>query len=158
MRREPLFIRFANGISGAEDIISSFLAATEHKPSIEIAERALENIPDLLVFKKDFKKALVDLIDNGINNQFINYMNSYMKPSLMELVEGSGSNVTGEKRGIYLKEEDTPWVEAIVCYNLSLYLKVYGISQLKRCTVCHKFFSNKGKYAKYCSEACKGNK
>ena len=54
-----------------------------------------------------------------------------------------------------LKEKDTPWVEAIVCYNFCLYIKMYGISEIKLCPVCSKFFSHKGKYAKYCSDACK---
>lgn len=157
MKREPLFIRFVNGLSTTSSIISSFLETTGHEPSRKIALKALDNVPVLDLFKKDFKKALVDLIDNGINNQFINYVNSYMKPSLREVVEGNGRNVTGEKRVVFIKDEDTPWVEAIICYNLCLYLKIYGISEIKKCVNCDKFFTNKGKYAKYCSEACKGN-
>lgn len=155
MRREPLFIRFANTSIDSEEIIKSFLDSTSHSESIEIAKRTLEDIPDLTIFRKDFKSALSDVIDNGINNQFINYVNSYLKPSLTEIVDGSDASRAGENRKIILKAPDTPWVEAIVCYNLCLYIRVYGIQELKNCPVCKKFFSNKGKYAKYCNDACK---
>lgn len=156
MRREPLFIRFANGLTEPEEIILSLLENVKHKKSIEIAKKSLDSPPDLNVFRRDFKRALTDLIDNGINNQFINYLDSYMKPSLLETVKDGDRNIS-ERREIFLKAEDTPWIEAIVCYNLSLYLKIYGINELKKCAVCEKFFSNKGKYAKYCSETCKAS-
>lgn len=155
MRVEPLFIRFANGTTNTIEIINSFLNITDHKKSVDIASKALNDVPDLSIFRKDFRKALLDLIDNGINNKFINYVNSYMKPSLLEIVDDSAGSKAGESRHIILKEDDTPWLEAIVCYNLSLYLRAYGISELKSCPICSKFFSNKGKYAKYCSDICK---
>lgn len=155
MRREPLFIRFANGLVNAQEIVVSFRDNTHHTESKAIASTLLEDPPDLTVFKKDFKKALCDIIDNGINNQVINYLNSYMKPSLLEIVDGGGKNRAGEIRQIILKAADAPWLEAIVCYNLCLYIKAYGIQELKLCPVCKKFFSNKGKYSKYCSEPCK---
>lgn len=155
MRREPLFIRFSNGIVDAEGIIISFLDSARHGESKEIAQKAMEKLPDLSVFKEDFRNALSDVIENGINNQVINYLNSYMKPSLLEIVDGSSASRSGERRQIILKAEDTPWVEAIVCYNFCLYLRAYGVRELKLCPVCNKFFSNKGKYAKYCSDICK---
>jgi hypothetical protein len=70
-------------------------------------------------------------------------------------VEGGGGSRAGEKRWVQIKAEDAPWVEAVVCYNLCLYIRMYGIKELKRCPKCQKFFSNKGKYAKYCSDICK---
>lgn len=155
MRREPLFIRFANGFVQPEEIVRSFLDVSTHEPSIKIAGEQLADLPDLSIFRKDFRKAVADIIDNGINNQFINYVNSYMKPSLLELVDADNRQQTGERRGIVLKAADAPWVEAIVCYNLSLYIKAFGLSELKQCPVCSKFFSNKGRYAKYCSDSCK---
>ncbi len=155
MRREPLFIRFANGFVQPEEVVRSFLESTTHDPSKQIAEEMLGKLPDLSIFRKDFRKALTDIIDNGVNNQFINYVNSYMKPSLLELVSDENRQNVGERRGIILKAADTPWIEAIICYNLSLYVKAYGLQELKQCPVCMKFFSNKGKYAKYCSDSCK---
>jgi hypothetical protein len=99
----------------------------------------------------------MDLIDTGISKRLINYLNDYMKPSLEEIVEGGSNSRAGEKRQIILKAKDTPWIEAIVCYNLTLYIKMYGIAEIKRCPICSKFFSHKGKYAKYCSDACKSS-
>ena len=155
MRHEPLFIRYGNGLVEPTYIIQSFLESNFDEKSKVIAEEALKNPPDLTLFKKDFRNLLIDIIDNGINKQAINYINNYMKPSLEEIVEG-GTSRAGEKRQVILKNKDAPWVEAIVCYNLTLYIKMYGIPEIKLCPVCSRFFSNKGKYAKYCSEVCKG--
>jgi hypothetical protein len=158
MRTEPLFIRFANGQASAVDILDSLLSTTTHELSKDIAFKKKDDLPDLSIFRKDFGNMLRDLIDSGINQQLINYVNSYMKPSLEEIVESSGGGRAGEKRHIIIKAEDTPWIEAIVCYNLCLYIKMYGIREIKQCAVCRKFFSNKGKYATYCSDVCKGSK
>lgn len=156
MRNEPLFIRYANGHVEPASIIQSFLDSNQDEKSNNIALEALKSPPDLTIFRKDFKSLLVDIIDNGINKQAINYIDNYMKPSLEELVSG-GTSRAGEKRQVILKAKDTPWVEAIVCYNLTLYIKMYGISEIKKCPVCSRFFSHKGKYAKYCSDICKTN-
>lgn len=159
MRREPLFVRYANRELNKNDIIDAFISGSEHDKSIKIAQEAKEEVNyDLSVFRRDFINALQDLIDNGINRQLVNYLDSYMKPSLSEIVEGGGSNTTGEKRWAIIKSADAPWIEAVVCYNMTLYIKAYGYKELKRCPVCSKFFTNKGKYAKYCSDRCKGKK
>lgn len=155
MKKEPLFIRYANGITDEVEVARNFLSETEDKKSKEIAEKTLNDMPNLSLFRRDFKQCMQDLIDNGVSNHFVNYVNSYMKPSLLEIVEGNSNNQVGEKRWVTLKDHDTPWIEALLCYNMSLYIKVYGIKELKRCSVCSKFFSNKGKYAKYCTEECK---
>lgn len=157
MRVEPLFIRYANGMADTEAIVKSYLSIVKDEPSKKIAEDILTNLPDLTMFRKDFRNCIDDLIDNGISNQLINYMDSYMKPSLEEYVEGSNAARTGEKRSVVIKAEDTPWIEAMVCYNMALYIKVYGITDIKHCPNCGNFFSHKGKYAKYCSEICNGN-
>jgi hypothetical protein len=155
MKQEPLFIKFANGEVNILDVLERFLSTTQHEPTKKIIEKAKDTLPDLSVFRKDFAGALMDLIESGINQHFINYVDSYMKPSLEEFVEGSGGSRSGEKRWVQIKAEDAPWVEAVVCYNLCLYIRMYGIKELKRCPKCMKFFSNKGKYAKYCSDICK---
>lgn len=158
MRIEPLFVRFANGSVTYRDVLDSLLSSTTHEPSKEIATKAKETAVDLSVFRKDFGNMLQDFIDNGINQHLINYVNSYMKPSLEEIVESSNGGSTGEKRYIIIKAADTPWVEAVVCYNMCLYIKAYGVKELKCCAVCKKFFTNKGKYAVYCSDTCKGSR
>lgn len=151
---EPLFLRFANGDITAADIAATVTGSSEDPSTIQIAKEALKSLPDLSLFRRDFSRMMDDLIDNGINQKVINYINSYMKPSLEEYVEGSDRR-TGEKRWVSIKAEDTPWMEAIVCYNLCLYIRGFGISSLKHCPVCHRFFAHKGKYGKYCSDPCK---
>lgn len=152
---EPLFIRFANKQSGVDDIIKSVISGCEDKKSVQIAQEALKKPPEIDLFRRDFINMLNDLTENGINQHFKNYVDSYMKPSLEEFVEGSKASRSGEKRWVIVKEADTPWVEAIVCYNMCIYIRMYGIDAVKCCPVCHKFFSYKGKYGKYCSDPCK---
>jgi hypothetical protein len=155
MIAEPLYIRFANGQITSKGVIESFLKNAQNDKTRDIAEKALESPPNLTQFRKDFKSLLSDLMDRGVNREFVNYLNSYMKPSLEEFVEGSSIGRTGEKRWVGIKDEETPWVEAAICYNLSLYIKLEGIEKIKQCPVCKKFFCHKTKYAKYCSDSCK---
>lgn len=155
MKAEPLFIRFANKQVGVLDVIQSVMSGCEDAFSKKTAEEAFKKPPDLDLFRNDFINMLKDLVENGVNQQLINYVDSYMKPSITEFVEGTQASRTGEKRWIILKAADAPWIEAIVCYNMCIYIRMYGIKEIKLCPVCHKFFSNKGKYAKYCSDSCK---
>jgi hypothetical protein len=158
MKTEPLFVRFANGTISYVDVIDSFISSTDHESSKAIAQKARDTPVDLSVFKKDFSSMICDLVESGVNQQFINYVNSYMKPSLEEIVDTKGGGRAGEHRYVIIKAEDAPWVEAMLCYNLCIYIKMYGIRELKQCKVCKKFFSHKGKYAAYCSDFCKGTR
>lgn len=159
MRREPLFIRFLNREIGVSDVVNVVISSSRDEESRRIAQKVLdEGLPDLRLFRDDFAESVKDIIENGISRIFVNYIDSYMKPSLLEQVKGSDGGRTSEERYVMIKDSDTPWVEAVVCYNLCVYMKAYGLSELKCCPVCGKFFSNKGKYAKYCSETCKANK
>lgn len=155
MRLEPLFVRYANGEVATEDIIDSVMTGVRDEGSKQIATAVRENLPNLGLFREDFRKALVDLTENGISQQLINYVNSYMKPSLEEFVSTNEASRSTEERWIRIKAADAPWLEAIICYNLCLYLRLYGLKELKHCPVCKRFFSHKGKYAKYCSDKCK---
>jgi len=156
MRVEPLFINFLNKIVHSNDIIKTVTQMARDERTKKVAEEKEE--VDLSIFRRDFEKMILDLIDNGINQRVINYLNSYMKLSLEEYLDNSEGGRVNESRYVGIKAEDTPWLEAIVCYNLCLYIKAYGFKEIKRCPVCMRFFSNKGKYAKYCSEVCKGTK
>jgi len=155
MRDEPLFIKYLNGQVTELDVMDIVYNSSKDSLSKQIALNKKNENNDLSIFKIDFKKAVIDLIDSGINQRFINYVNSYMKPSLEEFLESSDSGRAGEDRYIVIKAEDAPWVEAVICYNLCIYIKAFGIHNLKICPVCQKFFSHKGKYAKYCSDSCK---
>lgn len=156
MKIEPLFIRVANRKAGSLEVIQSFIQSSQDEPSIQIAKEALDTLPDISMFIKDFGEVLEDVIDNGISQRLVNYLNSYMKPSLSEVLNTSGGGRAGESRFIFIKDSKAPWVEAIVCYNLSLFIKAFTFSDIKKCPVCSKFFTNKGKYSKYCSDSCKG--
>lgn len=153
-RVEPLFVRFANGDATAQDVVAA-LAGSEHEFTAATAKKAIDSLPDMSQFRADFKQMLADLVDNGVSRRVINYVDSYMKPSLEEFVESAQGGRAGESRWVAIKAEDAPWPEALLCYNMCLYLKMYGIRELKRCPVCKRFFSHKGRYAKYCSDNCK---
>lgn len=155
MRIDPLFIRFANEPLNIDELLNGFDRQFENDKSKKIVEAVKVSPPDLKIFKRDFKKMLADLVENGINQNIKNYVNSYMKPSLEEYIDEAPGNRSGEHRFIAIKSADTPWIEAIICYNLCLYLRVYGISELKQCPVCTVFFCHKGKYGKYCGDSCK---
>jgi hypothetical protein len=156
MKKEPLFVRFLNGETNTLEVINSFIELSEDKESKEIATKALDSVPDLSLFRRDFANCVEDIIDNGISRNIVNYMDSYLKPSLLEMTESGSYSKTNDKRWVTLKDDSAPWIEAVICYNLGLYIKAYGLSELKRCPVCNKFFSHKGRYAKYCSDVCKG--
>jgi len=157
MKKEPLFIRFLNGETNTVGVINSFIELSEDRNSKEIAKKSLDNVPDLSLFKRDFANCVEDIIDNGISRNVINYVDSYLKPSLIEITASGNYSRTNDKRWVTLKSESAPWIEALICYNLGLYIKAYGLLELKKCPVCNKFFSHKGRYAKYCSDTCKGS-
>jgi len=155
MRDEPLFIKFLNGQINHTHIVDTVINTSKDQRSKDIAEGKKGENVDLSLFREDFKKVIVDLIDNGVNQRVINYIDSYMKPSLEEFLEPNRGSRVNESRYVSIKAADAPWLEAVVCYNLCIFLKVYGISDIKQCATCGKFFSHKGKYAKYCSDPCK---
>jgi len=153
-KQEPLFVRFANGDANSADVVGA-MAASENKKSADIAKAASEKLPDMSQFKADFKEMLGDLAENGVSRRIVNYIDSYMKPSLEEFIESPNGSRAGENRWVAVKADDAPWPEAVVCYNLCIYIKMYGHQAFKRCPVCKRFFTHKGKYAKYCSDSCK---
>jgi len=155
MRDEPLFVKFLNGQISYLQIIDVVIETSKDEKSKGIAESKRDSNIDMSLFREDFQKVVLDLIDNGINQRVINYLNSYMKPSLEEFVESPGGSRVNESRYVSIKADDAPWLEAILCYNLCIFIKVYGFKEIKQCAQCGKFFSHKGQYAKYCSDSCK---
>jgi hypothetical protein len=155
MRDEPLFIKFLNGQINHLQVIDSILSTAKDQRSKDIATGKKDTDVDISIFREDFRRVVLDLIDSGINQRVINYIDSYMKPSLEEFVEPNQGGRAGESRYISIKAQDAPWIEAIICYNLCIFIKVYGFKDIKQCSICNKFFSHKGQYAKYCSDACK---
>ncbi len=155
MRDEPLFVKFLNGQISYLQIIDVVIETSKDEKSKSIAESKRDSNIDMSLFREDFQKVVLDLIDNGINQRVINYLNSYMKPSLEEFVESPGGSRVNESRYVSIKADDAPWLEALLCYNLCIFIKVYGFKEIKQCAQCGKFFSHKGQYAKYCSDSCK---
>jgi hypothetical protein len=156
--REPLFIRFLNSQVDERTLLETFIDSSKDDTTREII-RDRKETPDLSVFKKDFANAVKDLTEDGINSYFVNYVNSYMKPSLEEFLEEVSHQGTGmEKRWVKILDKDAPWLEALICYNMCLYVKAFSSSTIKSCKQCQKFFTHKGKYASYCSEICKNSK
>jgi len=79
-----------------------------------------------------------------------------MEPSLIEDVEAtSGHRGENVVRSARVKDDEAPWIEGLLCYNIVLYIKAFGLECLKSCKVCETIFAHKGKYAVYCSDECK---
>jgi len=155
MTREPLFLKFINKEIGAEDLLHAFSRSSD-SVTREAAEQALKNPPDLEDFRKELIEAVSDIIKEGPGEEFKAFVNNYMESSLIEDVErrdfSLGENVSRSAR---IKDSDSPWVQGFLCYNVCLYIKAFGLEDLKRCKVCSKFFNHKGKYAVYCGDPCK---
>jgi hypothetical protein len=153
--REPLFIRFLNRELAASDLLEIF--SRSHDPyTVQTAIKLIDDPPNLDEFRDEFLDATRDLIKTGLGDEFKAFVNNYMEPSLVEDVESKdsqfGENISRMAR---IKDEDAPWIQGLVCYNLCLYIRAFGLQDLKICRVCGKFFVHKGQYALYCSDVCK---
>jgi hypothetical protein len=150
-----LFIRFVNKEVGVSDLIETFLNSPEVKTK-DAAVLASQNPPDLEPFRKELTDAVRDLIRVGLAEEFSAFVNHYMEDSLEEDVERVesqlGQNISRTAR---VKDPSAPWIQGFICYNLCLYIKAFGLQDLKSCRVCGKIFDHKGKYAVYCSDLCK---
>jgi len=152
----PLFIRVANSVAGVSDIVKGLAEGTQDEASRELALSLDQESVDLTDFTRDLRELLKDIEKNGLEGRMIDYLNAYMSTSILmhNVDESTGSS---NRRGSWLsiKDREAPWLEAVVCYNLSVYLKLFGPSGIKECQGCGKFFvQGKMKY-KYCSEGCK---
>ena len=151
----PLFLKFLNNEVTTEDLLNTY-ARSSDSYTAQIAMKAMKNPPDLKDFKKEFKEAVSDIISEGLAEEFAAFANNYMEPSLIEDIESLdstlGQNVSRTAR---VRDENSSWIQGLLCYNLCLYIKAYGLDSLKKCRTCSKFFNHKGKFAVYCSDVCK---
>jgi len=155
-RGAPLFIRVVNGQAGAEDIARGLFQGTKDESTKKIIEGTDLSQFDISLFVQDMKALLRDLQKEGLDKGIIGYLDSYMGSSLLMHDVDISEGITGRK-GYWLsiQDTDTPWVEAVVCYNLSAFIKIYGYKGIMECPSCGKFFiQGKMKY-KFCSESCK---
>lgn len=155
--KTPMFLKFLNKELGVMDLLSSFSRSDDTRTA-NAAALALKDPPSLEDFRTELDEAVEDLINNGVSEELKAFANHYMD-CLEEDVETS-STPLGENRShiARVKDEEGPWVEGFICYNLVLYIKVFGTEDLKKCRVCGKKFAHKGKYAVYCSPVCKSKK
>jgi hypothetical protein len=153
--REPLFMRFLNRELSGVDLLDIF-SRSDDLYTAQSALRTIDNPPQLDEFRGELSEAVRDIITEGIDAEFKAFVNHYMEPSLTEDVERQDSKF-GENlsRTARVLDEKEPWVQGMLCYNLCLYIKAFGLQELKICKVCGKFFANKGRWAVYCSDPCK---
>ena len=162
MYLEPLFVRFANGRAGLLEVCKA-LAASKDQATVEIASKVLADpsmySSQLSEFQTDFRNCVEDMLDNGLSKSVQGFLTSYTEPSLIEYSSGiSYTNKGSTEQWVAIANQEAPWVEAVVCYNLMLFLKLGRIHELKKCKRCGLLFSGKGKHAVYCSDICKGTK
>jgi hypothetical protein len=152
----PLFIRVVNKQACARDIALGMIDSSRDDKSREIASLVAEQNPELDLFVGDLVELLRDIISNGVSPTVRHYLNSYMSSSLlMHNAQDASGNTVIDKTYLSIISEDTPWLEAIVCFNLSIYIKSTGTTKLKECPVCSRFFVNGKMDYKFCSESCK---
>lgn len=158
MAKEALFIRFINRKLSIDEILRSFSKASDAYTA-QAALKALDNPPDIENFRQEMIEAVTDIIKEGYDKEFTAFVNHYMESTLEEDISTSenqlGENVSRTARVI---NDQGPWIQGLICYNLCLYIKAFGLESLKKCKVCGTFFDHKGKYALYCSDSCKKNK
>jgi len=152
---DPLFMRFLNREVTVADMLLTF-SRSEDTITARAANERLTNPPDLYEFHQELSGAVRDIAKYGVGAEFRAFVNHYMEKSITEdlLTEKSpyGENSSRIAR---VKNPDEPWVQGLICYNVCLYIKAYGLENLKICKVCDKLFLHKGKWAVYCSDACK---
>lgn len=153
MSSDPLFLRYINGDTDVSGMLLSFMKSKD-KRTADAAEQTLKNVPDLSEFKKELTEAVEDIITEGLDEGFRAFVNHYM--GTLEEDLDIKETPRGENRSQVARigDEKGPWIQGFVCYNLCLYIKAFGLENLKRCP-CGKFFAHKGKYARYCSDPCK---
>ena len=156
--KNPLFIRFINKETSVTGMLKSF-SKTGDKKTSQIALKVLLDPPEMDEFRKELEEAVRDLVKDGVGEEFKAFVNHYMSTSLEEFTEET-TTPFGENRSqtASVRDEKEPWVEGLLCYNTSLYIKAFGLGALKICKICGKLFCHKGKYAVYCSELCKSKK
>lgn len=155
MSKNPLFLKFINKEISIIEMLSSF-SRSKDSYTASAAIELMDNPPDIEEFRKEITDAVSDIIKEGSGKEFTAFVDNYMAPSLVEDIETKrGTRGENVSRSVRVKDKDSPWVQGIICYNLCLYIRAFGLGELKKCKVCSKIFAHKGKWALYCSDPCK---
>ena len=156
--KNPLFLRFINRETSVSEMLSSFARSSDSKTAVA-ASKLINSPPDLEDFRSELEEAVTDIIKEGVGEEFKSFVNHYMESSLEEDLDventSRGQNISHQAR---VKDDTAPWIQGFLCYNLCLYIKAFGMDDLKKCRVCGKLFANKGKWAVYCGDECKKKK
>lgn len=156
----PLFIRFVNGFTDFRSIAAALGKASDDEETKALVEEFLrvykEDSVDLSDFKADLRNLLNDIIENGVILPVTQYLNAYMEPSILEMSAETADTRSGNRRTwLKIRDKEAPWLEAVVCYNLSIFLIHVGASKLRCCKACRKFYVIGKLQYSYCSESCK---
>jgi hypothetical protein len=156
--KNPLFLRFVNRKISTVDVLQSF-SQSKDPITAGAAVKALENPPDLEDFRKELEEAVRDLVKEGLGEEFKVFVNHYMEPSIVQVTD-TEKTPFGENRmhSACIKDVDSTWIEGFICYNLCLYIKAFGLDNLKSCRTCGTLFCHKGKWAVYCEDICNPKK
>lgn len=157
MSKNPMFLQFLNREKGVIDLLTSFSRSKDERTS-SAAQTALSSPPDLEEFRSELNDAVRDLISEGIGNEFKAFVDHYLDNLEEDLQIEDTPRGQNRSQTARVKNDKGPWVQGLICYNLVLYVKAFGLENLKSCKVCGKIFAHKGKYAVYCSDACKSRK
>lgn len=163
-KEEPLFITFLNtGLSKV--FITDLLTRVEKlftEPADKLAAKDFrEELKDhhlegYRLTQTKFKDHIDHIIKfKAFDKDFGSWANFYLS-SLREIKrEDKQGNV---ERFVKIGDHHGDWITGLILYNFSLFAKAYSIDILKNCSRCNRYFTMKGKYAKYCSDKCKNGK
>jgi hypothetical protein len=153
----PMWLRFINRETGVTELLNSFVKSMDTQTA-GAAQRALENPPDLEEFRQELEAAARDLVRDGVGEEFKAFVNHYMDSLEEDLQVQNTPRGENRSQTARVKDENGSWIQGFICYNLTLYIKAFGLGDVKECKICGKVFSHKGEYAVYCSEKCKSQK
>lgn len=155
----PLFIKILNWTGDKytvekilDQLYDSFPSDSD-KSAVSSKKASLteDYLNTLIGFQKKFRTYVdMSLRANNISDEFVLWLNNAFK----YVGEKKETYLNDESRVLHIKDPDGRWLEGIFCYNFIMTVNYFGLEVIKRCP-CSLFFSNKGKYARYCSESCK---
>ena len=154
----PLFLRFINRTLTVGDLLRTFFESSDLE-TVRASQELINSPPDLEYFRVELEDAVRDLARAGLNEEITSFLDHYMEPSLLQEFSSS-KNSLGENRSSVakIKDKNSTWIEGFICFNLTLYIKAFGLDNLKICKTCGKLFAHKGKWAVYCEDGCNPKK
>jgi len=161
LQQNPLFIKFLNWTEDKYtiyEIMSQIYNQVQSFKDKEIIKKRIETLTDdylnnLSSFKKVFQKYMDETISiHNISESFLAWLNNAFK----YIKESVALDVRNEERTLEITDSEGRWFEGFICYNFIMTFNYFSVFIIKQCPVCNKYFCHKGKYAKYCSDTCKG--